>query len=134
MPLACRKSARQGLRFSLGYRGAANGLWSAELGHALVSYVVTSSKPVPTGNLTIDWQSVPGSKESLWHASAGKLACPQLPYRQRSPTSLDQLRVSFGCGSQPTGLAARRCAKLKPGAIEPTWMLRSLGNRFRSSG
>lgn len=75
MPVACRKSAQQGLRVSVGYRGPANGLWSAELGHALVSYVVA------TGNLAIGWQSVPGSKGILWHASADQLACPQPPYR-----------------------------------------------------
>lgn len=75
MPVACRKSAQQGLRASVGYRGAANGLWSAELGHALVSYVVA------TGNLAIGWQSLAGSKGILWHASADQLACPQPPYR-----------------------------------------------------
>lgn len=75
MPVACRKSAQQGLRTFVGYRGAANGLWSAEIGHALVSYVVA------TENLAIGWQSVPRSKGVLWHASAAQLACPQPPYR-----------------------------------------------------
>lgn len=74
MPVACRKSVQQGLRVFEGYRGAANGLWSAEIGRALVSYVLA------TGNLAIGWQSVPGSKGILWHASADQLTCPPPPY------------------------------------------------------